>query len=154
MSLFNTKFEDERRMARERLEKLISKGAVVNITEKFPQRTLAQNRYMRLLFAYFASQYGCSVEEAKIDFFERKWNADLFIRSRENKNGVVVNYLRSTTELTTQEMTLAIDRFRHQAQMEAGIYLPSPSDRDFILHCEQEIENNKEFIQYDNEERD
>jgi len=148
MSLFNSKYEDEAIKARARLEMLIKKGAVINLTGKHPQRSMAQNRYLYLILSYFASQYGCSVEEAKVDFFKRKWNPDIFIRITTNKKGREVAYLRSSAELTTAEMTTAVDRFRHHSMMEADIYLPSPEDRDFIVHCEQEIENNKEFIAY------
>lgn len=152
MSLFNSKYKEEADKARARLELLIKKGAVINLTEKHPQRSLAQNNLLHLQLSYFASQYGCSEEEAKVDFFKRKWNPDIFIRVGVNKKGREITYLRSSAELSTDEMTTAINRFRYMSLTEADIYLPSPEDRDFIVHCQQEIENNKEFISYNDEQ--
>lgn len=146
MAIYNTKYEDEAEQMLTRAKALIKKGALVIMSEKHPQRTLKQNSYLRVILAYFASQYGCSVEEAKLDFYERRWNADIFVRKIYNKQGKQVNSLRSTTELTTAEMSTSIDRFRHFSQLEFGVYLPSPEDRDYLIYCEQEIERNKEFI--------
>ena len=82
----------------------------------------------------------------KIDFYKRTCNRDLFERKKVNKKGKEITYLRSSAELTTGEMTLSIDRFRNFASSEAGIYLPSSSERDFLIHIQQTIENNKEFL--------
>lgn len=150
--IFNLKYEDECRKFLARVQKLLDEQATVTLAKKNPQRTLSQNRYMYLLLAYFGSEYGVSVDEAKSDYFKRLCNSDLFVREKVNKHGKAVKYLRSSSELNTAEMTLAIDRFRHWSSMEAGIYLPSPEDREFITHCEQEIERNNEFVQYNDRE--
>jgi hypothetical protein len=57
-----------------------------------------------------------------------------------------VEFLRSTAELTTAEMTTAIERFRNWSSAVAGIYLPSANEQEFLIHCKQIIEENKEFI--------
>lgn len=146
--IYSLKYEDECKKFLVRVEQFVKDGATVNLTKKNPQRTIAQNRYMYLLLAYFGCEYGVSTDEAKNDYFKRLCNPDLFVRERENKHGKIVRYLRSSSTLSTSEMTLAIDRFRHWSAMEAQIYLPSPEDREFLTHCEQEIERNKEFVQY------
>lgn len=68
------------------------------------------------------------------------------IDDKPDRKGKEVTYLRSSAELTTGEMTLSIDRFRNWSASVAGIYLPSSSERDFLIHIQQAIENNKEFI--------
>lgn len=146
--LFVLKYDDEVRKFLDKVTKLVEKQAVVNLSEKFPQRSLKQNSYLHLILTYFASEYGCTPDDAKQDYFKKLVNPDIFVREKENKKGKVVRYCRSSSELTTQEMTLAIDRFRHWSAIEGDIYLPSPDDRDFILHCEQEIERNRQFVQY------
>lgn len=146
MSIFNLKNEYDIPKFKDYVNKLFRERAVVEVKKKLPNRTLAQNSYLHLLLGYFGSEYGCSLDEAKIDFYKRTCNRDLFERKKVNKKGKEITYLRSSAELTTGEMTLSIDRFRNFASSEAGIYLPSSSERDFLIHVQQAIENNKEFI--------
>lgn len=146
MSIFNLKNEYDIPKFKDYVNKLFRERAVVEVKKKLPNRTLAQNSYLHLLLGYFGSEYGCSLEEVKIDFYKRTCNRDLFERKTVNKKGKEITYLRSSAELTTGEMTLSIDRFRNFASSEAGIYLPSSSERDFLIHIQQTIENNKEFL--------
>lgn len=146
MSIFNLQNEYDIPKFKAYVNKLFQERAVVEVKKKLPNRTLAQNSYLHLLLGFFGSQYGCSLEEAKIDFYKRTCNRDLFERKTINKMGREVTYLRSSAELTTGEMTLSIERFRNFASSEAGIYLPSPNEREFLIHIQQEIERHKEFL--------
>lgn len=125
--------------------KLRSGQAPFEIRRK-AHRTLSQNSYLHLLLGYFGSQYGCSLDEVKIDIYKRTCNRDLFERTKVNRQGREVTFLRSSAELTTAEMSLSIDRFRNFASSEAGIYLPSPNEREFLIYIQQEIERHKEFL--------
>ena len=99
------------------------------------------------MLSYFACEYGCSTEEAKLDFYKKTCNRDLYVRQVKNKYGKEVQRLRSSRELDKLEMKISIDRFRNWSASEVGIYLPSPQEHDFIIHCQQIIEQNKEFIE-------
>lgn len=136
---------------KEYVNKLFSEHAVVELKKKLPNRTLAQNRYFYLLLSWFASETGYSIEEVKIDIFKRVCNRDIFEREKTNKKGKIIKTLRSSSELSTGEMTLAIERFRNYSSAQAGIYLPSPNENEFLLHIQQEIEKDKEFLSYGNE---
>lgn len=109
-------------------------------------RTLSQNSYLHLLLGYFGSQYGCSLDEVKIDIYKRTCNRDLFERKAVNKVGKEVTFLRSSAELTTAEMSLSIDRFRNWSASVAGIYLPDVNESQMLIYAQQEIERNDEFI--------
>ena len=124
---------------------LAAKGGVVELTEK-KQRTLRQNSYLHVILSFFACEYGCSADEAKLDLFKRQCNSELFIVNKTNKKGDEIKTLRSSTELTTAEMTTAIERFRNWSSAVAGIYLPDANEHQFLLYCQQEIERNREFI--------
>ena len=113
MSIFNLKNEYDIPKFKAYVNKLFQEHAVVEVRKKLPNRTLSQNSYLHLLLGYFGSEYGCSLDEAKIDFYKRTCNRDLFERKTVNKKGKEVTYLRSSAELTTGEMTLSIDRFRN-----------------------------------------
>lgn len=128
------------------VNKLFQERAVVEVRKKLPNRTLAQNSYLHLLLGYFGSQYGCSLDEAKVDFYKRTCNRDLFERRAVNRQGREVTYLRSSAELSTAEMTLSIDRFRNWSAAEASIYLPAPNEHQMLVYAQQEIERNNEFI--------
>ena len=144
--LFNLKNEHEVPRFKEYVNRLLGERAVVEVKKKHPARTLAQNSYLHLLLGYFASQHGCSLGEAKIDFYKRTCNRDLFERRAVNRQGREVTYLRSSAELTTGEMTLSIDRFRNWSAAVAGIYLPAANEQQMLIYAQQEIERNKEFI--------
>lgn len=127
-------------------KKCLDKSYVVTLTRKFPQRSLKQNNYLYLILSYFAAESGYSIDEVKIDYFKKTCNPDIFYRERENKRGTKIKYLRSTADLDSGEMTLAIHRFRLWSEFEAGIYLPSAEDGEFLIHCEKEVERNKEYL--------
>lgn len=144
--IFNLSNEYDRPKFKEYANKLFKEGCAVELKKKSPTRTLAQNSYLHVLLSYFASEYGCSSDEVKVDFFKRTCNKDLFERTRTNKKGNEVKYLRSSAELTTSEMTLAIDRFRNWSSSVAGVYLPAANEGQAILYAQQQIERNQEFL--------
>lgn len=127
-------------------DKMIAERKVVEAKRKDENRTIKQNSYLHLIISYFATQYGCGADEAKIDFYKRRCNRDLFERWRRNRRGDPVPYLRSSADLTKEEMTLSIDRFRNWSSSVAGIYLPSPEDGEMMIYMMQEVERNKGFL--------
>jgi len=131
---------------RKRVAKLTEQKKTVELKVKNPIRSLRQNKYLHLILGWFACNYGCSTEEAKLDFFKRKCNPELFIKEKTNKSGKQIKYLLSTSELDSGEMTTAIERFRNWSAAEADLYLPSPDDLRYLQYVEKEIEKNKEFI--------
>ena len=144
--LYNLNNEYEVPKFKEKVEKLLADRATVEIKKIYPKRSLAQNNFLHLLLGYFGSEYGLSIEEVKLDIFKRTCNPDLFKRSGTNKKGTRIEFLRSTAELTTAEMTTAIERFRNWSSSVAGIYLPAANEQEFLIHIRQVIEENKEFI--------
>lgn len=129
-----------------RANELFKASKIVELKEKDVVRTLKQNSYLHLIISYFASQYGCGADEAKIDFYKRRCNKELFERWRTNKRGQETSYLRSSADLTKEEMTLSIERFRNWSSAVAGIYLPSADDGEMLTYAMQEIERNKEYL--------
>lgn len=136
----------DRERFKRRANELFKASKIVELKEKDVVRTLKQNSYLHLIISYFASQYGCGADEAKIDFYKRTCNRDLFERERTNKRGEVKTYLRSSADLTKEEMSLSIDRFRFWSVSVAGIYLPSKEDGEMLTYALQEIERNKEYL--------
>lgn len=127
--------------------KIRMKPCVVEVKEKKKQRSLRQNSYLHVLISYFACEYGCSADEAKLEYYKKTCNKDLYVRKVVNKFGMEVERTRSSRELDTLEMTTSIERFRNWSSSVAHIYLPSPQEHDYLIHCMQIIEENKEFVE-------
>ena len=131
------------------VDDMIAKKAVVELKRKYPKRTLKQNSYLHLILSYFASQYGCTATEAKEDYFKTLCNPTLFIRKKINRFGFEITYRRSSRDLDTREMTIAIESFRNWAAQ--FVYIPAPNEHEALLYAEREVEKNKEFINIDGE---
>ena len=145
MAIFDLANPYDREGFLKRVQDFLTKGGVVHLSKKHPSRSVQQNKYFYLILGFFACEFGYSVDEAKM-LFKSTVNPDLFVRTKINKFGKQVHYLRSSSELTTAEMTTAIERFRNYAASVCGIYISSPEDRQFITHCEKVIEENKEYV--------
>lgn len=101
---------------------------------------------MHVLFGFFAAEYGETMDYIKQEMFKKIVNPEIFKTEYANKvTGEVRVAWRSTSDLDTGELTIAIDRFRDYASKEAGIYLPEPNEEDFLKSCEIEIERTKQY---------
>lgn len=139
-----SKHIDQERFKR-RCNELFEKQRIVELTEK-TQRTLRQNAYLHVIIAYLAMETGNTVEYVKNEFFKKECNELLFVyREYDKLLKREATKLRSTRDLSKEEMTLAIDRFRNRASAE-GYYLPSPDESAFICEIEMEVERYKQFI--------
>jgi hypothetical protein len=126
-------------------EALAKKGGIVELTEKKQQRSLAQNRYLHLILAYFALEIGESPEYVKRHYFKVLCNKDLFVREVEDKFLGKIKVLRSSADLDTGEMTTAIERYRNWAASE-GVYIPSPDEQNLVQQMEIEISRNRMYL--------
>lgn len=127
---------------------LKKKGCIVDLTEKKPQRSDNQNRYLHAALGYVALEFGETLEYVKEYYFKRLCNRDLFVVTKEDKRmGRTVNDTRSTADLDTGEMTTAIERFRNWCAGE-GCYIPSPDEHRLVQMMELEIERNKMYLRH------
>lgn len=124
---------------------LLDKGCIVELTEKKQRRSISQNSYLHLILSYFALEYGESPEYVKRQYFKILCNADIFIRDKVDNFRGTIKVLRSSADLDTAEMSLAIERFRNWASKEAGIYLPDANEHLMIQQMEMELSRNKKY---------
>jgi len=146
MALYNLRNPFDQRKFKEKANELFNAKAYVELKMKTTQRSLAQNSYLHLLLGYFAAEFGYTLEEVKFDIFKKMCNKDIFERTRKNKRGFDVKYIRSSTELDKQEMTTAIERFRNYSSAQCGLYLPEPNEHEALFFAQQQIENFKEYL--------
>ena len=146
MALYDLKNPYDRQRFKEAANRLVLDGAYVEMKKKNTQRTLAQNSYLHVLLGYFASEFGYTLEEVKFDIFKKLCNRDIFERTRTNKRGQMIKYIRSSTELDKLEMTEAIERFRNYSSAECGLYLPSPNEGEALFYAQRQIEQCQEYV--------
>lgn len=145
---FNLENPIDREHLLSRVQREISKATgFVEFKVCKPSRSLSQNNYLHVILAYFASQIGETTEYVKDNYFKQYCNGDIFVRTKNDKILGLVPFLRSSSSLTTEEMSLAISRFRNFSSLEAGIYIPSSEEHKLLQMAQIEIERNKEFIQ-------
>lgn len=132
--------------AKTRLDMLIKKGCVVDITEKKPKRTLNQNNYLHLILGYFASQTGDTLDWVKQQYYKMLCNPDLFIGEKDDRFLGRIRYIRSSADLRTDEMNLSIERFRNWSASVAGIYLPDATSEAELAALQVEVERYKTYL--------
>lgn len=126
-------------------EALAKKGCIVELTEKKPQRTAPQNRYLHSILAYFALEVGETAEYVKRHYFKILCNKDLFIREVDDKYLGKIKVLRSSADLDTGEMTTAIERYRNWCSTQ-GCYIPSPDEHLMVQQMEIEVSRNRMYL--------
>lgn len=132
--LFNPQQFDYAQRARSKLEYMIKRNVIFDLTEKKKVRTNLQNRYLHLAFNQVHYETGYSVNEIKQLLFKKIVNPEIFIKQSD-----LGEYLRSTADLNTAEMTKAIDKFRDYCIVEIGIYIPEPHEEEKIRLWEADL---------------
>ena len=143
--LYDLKNPLDRERFKRRCNALFTKQGIVDLSEK-TQRSGQQNRYLHLIIGYLAIETGNTLDYAKEVFYKRAANKELFVREKEDEILGKVEYLRSSADLTKEEMTLSIDRFRNWSSQTAGIYLPAADEREFLASIEYEMSRYKQWI--------
>lgn len=143
--LYDLKNPLDRERFKRRCNALFTKQGIVELTEK-TQRSSQQNKYLHLLLGYLAMETGNELDYVKEIFYKRAANKELFVRENDDQILGKVEYLRSSADLSKEEMTLSIDRFRNWSSQTAGIYLPTANEQEFLASIEYEMSRYKQWI--------
>ena len=127
-----------------RVDNLLEKGCLVELTEK-SVRTQGQNNYLHLLLGMVAMETGNTLEDVKREYFKELVNPDIFRSYRTDNRGNTIRVYRSSADVSKEEMSLAIDRFKRWGA-ENGIYMPNPGDESLLLEIAFEMGRNKAYL--------
>ena len=127
-----------------RVDNLLERGVVVELTEK-TIRTRGQNNYLHLLIGVVAMETGNTLEYCKEWYFKRLCNKDLFVSVQADKYAGLIEVIRSTATLTKAELSMAIDRFKRWGN-ENGIYMPNPGDESLLREIALEMGRNRAYL--------
>ncbi len=144
---YNLNNQQEQKQAREYFEKLLSQHSIIEIKKKNPTRSLHQNSYLHLLLSYCALESGLSLEEFKFSIFKVIINRDLFL-SKDNNEKMDIEFtkVKSSADLTTLEMSIAVDRLKKFAAEKMDLYLPDAEDSASLRYMENKIEANSRYL--------
>lgn len=127
-----------------RVDNLLEKGCLVELTEK-SARTKGQNNYLHLLLGVVAMETGNTLEDVKREYFKELVNPDIFRSYRTDNRGNTIRVYRSSADVSKEEMSVAIDRFKRWGN-ENGIYMPNPDDESLLREIAIEMGRNKAYL--------
>lgn len=127
-----------------KVDSLLEKGAVVEISEKV-FRSRNQNSYLHLLIGVVAMETGNTLEDVKREYFKRVVNPDIFLSRKTDTRGNTINVYRSTADVSKEEMSIAIDRFKRWGA-ENGIYMPNPGDESLLREIAIEMGRQRQYL--------
>jgi len=128
-----------------RCEHLLKKATIVELTEK-KKRTLPQNSYLHLILSYFGVETGNTLDYVKEYYFKRLCNPDIFVYQKNDKHIGLVEVLKSSRDVSVEEMKNAISKFKEWALSEAGVFLPDALSKEEIAQMEIEVARNRRYL--------
>lgn len=127
-----------------RSENLLDKGAVVELRE-MTGRSIGQNRYLHLVIGAVAMDTGVTLDYCKVNYYKKLANPGIFVQEVTDPYAGKVEVLRSSRDLTAEEMTESITRFKNWAAQQ-GIYIPEPEDAERLKDIEMEMGRMKSYL--------
>jgi hypothetical protein len=129
-----------------RSNSLLEKGCDVVELKTKTSRSLKQNAYLHLILGWFAAETGNTREYVKREYFKRLVNSEIFVTYVEDRWLGRNEVIKSSAEVTKEEMITAIERFRNWSSQEAGIYLPSADEQNYLEQLEIELGRYRDLI--------
>lgn len=142
--LYDLHNELDRQRATKRWEYLLKRNAVVDLTEHV-QRTNSQNAYLHVLLGLLAMEFGERIEYVKQNYYKELVNPGLFVLHKDDRFMGERVELRSSRDLTKEEMAESIDRLKVWAA-EQGIFLPDADEKEFLARIEAEMKRNAKYL--------
>ena len=142
--IFNlaSKYDCERLSVR--IKNLMDKSAIIEVTEK-KIRSHNQNSYLHLLIGIVALETGNTIDYTKEVYFKRLVNPDLFVIRKTDRLAGEVTILRSSADLSVEEMRIALDRWLRWGA-ENGFYFPQPGDEERLRDISVEMAKYKQYL--------
>ena len=135
--LYDLASDLDRQRATKHWEYLLQRNAVVDLTEHV-QRTGSQNAYLHVLLGLLAMEFGERIDYVKQNYYKELVNPALFVMRKDDRFLGERVELRSSRDLTKEEMAESIDRLKVWAA-EQGIFLPNADEKAFIARIEAEM---------------
>lgn len=121
---YDLSIKENRKRFVTRANKLLKNQSTLVCLEDRSNRTLEQNAYIHVLFRIIADYTGDTEEYVKQVHFKQLANPDIFVTvTKDPISGKMVKYIKSSANISVNEMSKAIDNFIKWAA-EYNIELP------------------------------
>lgn len=135
----------DREKFKARVNHLFANGKQVELLEK-TKRSLSQNAYLHCILGILAIDQGETIDYVKENYYKKLVNPDIFVIHKDDKILGKIELLRSSKELTKEEMSRSIDKLRNWASNELGCYLPSADEESLLHEAEMEIQKYRSYL--------
>lgn len=142
---YNLANEFEKNKALTKLESLIKKGAIIELTEK-KERSLNLNAYMHVCFGIVGLELGYNIDDVKTMLFKLTLFNEYYDKGVKEVFGKKKRVVLSTKETPHDVLCEQVDLFRNYCIGELGIYIPSPEEHKALKQAEVLINNNKNYL--------
>ena len=145
--IYNPKKEIDVKRAIEKLKHFISKGEPFELKRMRVSKSPNQNKYFHAILSWFAFEYGETTEYVKQEIVKKIVCPEIFKTERINKvTGEYREEWKSFADISKDETTYVINKFRDYSSKTAGIYLPTPEEKAFLQEIEVQLKNNEQFL--------
>ena len=135
----------DREKFKARVNHLFANGKQVELLEK-TKRSLSQNAYLHCILGILAIDQGETIDYVKENYYKKLVNPDIFVIHKDDKILGKIELLRSSKDLTKEEMSRSIDKLRNWASNELGCYLPSADEESLLHEAEMEIQKYRSYL--------
>lgn len=122
--------EIDQKRAKSYLDNLMEKGSRIELKKVVSKRTTSQNSYLHVCLTIFSKETGYTISESK-DLFSDML-PELMLYDKKGRT-----FRRSTSDLSTAELSEFIEKVREVCNNQLGIYVP---DAEEYLISKFEIE--------------
>jgi hypothetical protein len=146
---YNPKSDFDRKKAQIYFDKLMSGTTPFEVTS-LKNRSSSQNAILHVFLSYLGLELGYPLDYVKLNIWKMQWLRDMFyVEDFNTKTGESFKRVRSSAELTAEEMSHAIEVLIEKASSECGVLFPDRKsnsfDDDFIL-IQNEIYKNEKYL--------
>lgn len=146
---YNPKSDFDRKKAQIYFDKLMASSTPFELTS-LKRRSNSQNAILHVFLSYLALELGCTMGYVKLTIWKMKWNRKMFyVEDFNTKDGSSYHRVRSSAELTKEEMSHAIGVLIEKASLECNVIFPdrqSKSFEDDFIGIQNEIYKNEKYL--------
>lgn len=141
--IYNLKKNNDVEQLRNDLNHFYKNERSIEVKVCFEIRSLSFNAYLHVILNVFALEYGESLRFVKKEIFKKIINPDIFIVQTDVENEFK---LRSTSELTSYELYVCVERFKNFCAKELNCWFPEFEDNEAIAQMQSYVEQNLRWL--------
>jgi hypothetical protein len=82
------------------------------------------------------------------EYYKRGANKEIYVEEKITKSGKKIEELRSSSDLSIEEMCKSITNFIEYILINCGFSIPPATDENFTFWVQQEYEKQQQYLNY------